>query len=107
MMKYFFIIIAIVVVFFGYPAFNEDKTSICAALEQRVLRVVGKSDGADNGFAQLLLNLAGNMSNGAFAVSAYKEKYPNIPPSIVCGLIYWRFIYEPHTIEKELRRALQ
>ena len=49
MLKFFFVITAIGVVFLGYPAFNEDESSSCAAYERRVLRVIGMSEGADNG----------------------------------------------------------
>ncbi len=107
MLKFFFVITAIGVVFLGYPAFNEDESSSCAAYEQRVLRVISKAEGADNGLAQLLLNLAGTISSGSVVKSQLKEKYPNVPGGIGCALMYWRFIYEPQTIEKELRRAIQ
>ena len=107
MSKFLFVIIAIVVVFLGYPAFNEDESSSCAAYERRVLQAISKAEGADNGLAKLLLNLAGTISSGSIVKSQLKEKYPNLPGGIGCALIYWRFIYDPQTIEKELRRAIQ
>ena len=56
-----------------------------------------------NTLAKVILNLAGNFSQGSIAIAGLKEKYPNMPPLISCGLMYWHFIFDSRSLEKELR----
>jgi hypothetical protein len=82
--------------FFGYPLANEDAGGECDALERVAVRVSTSSGGRNlQPQEQVLGQFLQGFSKGQFASIAVRNKYPNIPASAACAMLYWRAILDP------------
>ena len=88
--------------FFGYPLFNEGASSSCDALERVALRVTLPADAAKTGSADLMLSqLLQGVSKGQFATVAVRNKYPNLPVTPACAMLYWQAILDPASFRRD------
>lgn len=83
-------------VFFGYPLVNEDASGECDALERAaVLVALSTDDHKPKPQDELLGQFLQGFSKGQFANVAVRNKYPNVPVSVACTMLYWRAILDP------------
>ena len=99
MTKLIILFIFILGVFVGYPLLNEDTGSVCSALERRLISTAShdqmRPQDEQERVKMAMVSGLQALSNGAFASSVIKEKYPNLPPSLGCAFTYWRLIIDP------------
>jgi len=91
-MKTVVVIALLLMAVFFYPQINEDSDSPCAATEKRFARSVIDHKNGGSIFGLILLS---GISNGALAAEAAKNQYPNIPASLGCVVLYYRFMADP------------
>jgi hypothetical protein len=88
---------------YGYPLLNEDTGTTCRALERRVIATVPPSPGArpgDEAMARAFLGvLIGGLSDGTFAATAIKQRYPNLPAAVGCAVAYWQLVFDPSALQ--------
>jgi hypothetical protein len=86
---------------FGYPMLNEDTGNLCGALESRLISLAEMRD-ADQSSKIILLSLQSSLSNGSVIRVALKQQHPDVPVSLACGITYWRLMFNPDSIKREL-----
>src|SRR5205085_7133773 len=89
-MKWLLVVIVLLVgIAIGYPLLNEDASNLCGAFERRLTSMVSARN-SDPSTAIFLNSLQSFLSNGSVASSIAKQRSPYIPPSLTCGVAYWR-----------------
>jgi hypothetical protein len=90
------IIVCALGLFFGYPLANEDSGGECDALERVTVRIALSADNQKPP-AEIVMfgQLFQGLSRGQTARVAVKNKYPNVPVSVGCTMLYWRAIVDP------------
>jgi len=80
-------VILLAVVFLWAPQVLESASGACDALEQKMVarETQGSQLGNDLGAA-----LMQNLSGGAVAEAAMRDKHPDMPPLVTCALQYWK-----------------
>ena len=91
------LIIALIIFGAGYPLLNEDTNSACGALERRIIFLLKSPK--DNMIQTMVGKLLGNLSRGAFASTAVKDKHPNLPAFVGCSVEYWNLLINPERIQ--------
>jgi hypothetical protein len=81
------VLILIAVAFLWGPQVLESATGACDALEQKMVakETEGSQLGNDLGAA-----LVQNLSGGAIAEAAMRDRHPNLPPLVSCAMEYWK-----------------
>ncbi|TDQ80837.1 hypothetical protein A8950_2705 [Dongia mobilis] len=84
------VIVLLAVAFLWAPQVLESASGACDALEQKMVarEAKGSQLGSDLGAA-----LMQNLSGGAVAEAAMKDKHPNLPPLVSCALEYWKVTF--------------
>lgn len=80
-----------------YPAYNENVSNNCSALETHVISIISHQNTPkhnDMNFSIFGGRLLTEISNGSMASAYIKELYPDVPPSIACTLEYWRVLLD-------------
>jgi diphthamide synthase (EF-2-diphthine--ammonia ligase) len=91
-MKWLIILVVLLVAFFFYPQLNESASTSCAATEKRFARAA--FDPKDGGSVLGALLVSG-VSNGALASEFAKNRYPNIPATVGCVVVYYQMMVDP------------
>ncbi|WP_303982006.1 hypothetical protein [Dongia mobilis] len=79
-------LLALVILAIGFiwaPQVVESATSACDALEQKTIA-------QESGSNDLASSLVQNLSGGAVAEQAMKDRHPNLPTAVSCSLEYWK-----------------
>jgi hypothetical protein len=82
----------------GYPLVNEETSNACSALERRLITTLSTRDRSSSA-AIVLGSLQSAFSNGSLVRSMVKQRSPNVPPLLTCGLAYWRVLFDPDATE--------
>ena len=89
------ILLFIGAVFFAYPLVQEDIGSECRALERRIIALASPTAGDAAALAALQ-----TLSGGSLAMTAAKEKYPDLPPAVGCSIAYWQTVFDPDVVKR-------
>ena len=105
-MKWLFLLAIVgIVVFFGFPLFNEDAGGECDALERMSVRLaLSDDDGKAKAPDKMLGQLVQGFSKGQFTSIAVRNEYPNVPVVAACTALYWRAIVDPKRFRKEAEK---
>ena len=76
-------LVILAVAFIWAPQVLESATSACDALEQKTIA-------GETGSNDLASSLVQNLSGGAVAEQAMKDRHPNLPTAVGCSLEYWK-----------------
>lgn len=85
-----------------YPLISEETQSSCHATEKFVIRQIVKhtslagQSNADKIFAGGVLNA---FSTGSIAATFVKDRYPAIPASIGCWMMWWKVFFDPTEVQ--------
>lgn len=87
MKRLILLLILVGAAFLWAPQVLESATGACDALEQKMVakETSGSQLGNDLGAA-----LVQNLSGGAVAEAAMRDRHPNLSPMISCALEYWK-----------------
>ena len=80
------LLLALIVLVAGFiwaPQVLESATNACDALEQKTIS-------QETGSNDLASSLVQNLSGGAVAEQAMKDRHPNLPTAVSCSLEYWK-----------------
>jgi hypothetical protein len=91
-----------IVIAIGYPLVNEDTGNECSALESRLITILSTQE-PDRSSVIFFSALQRSISNGAFARSLVKQRNPDMPPVLTCGLAYWRLVFHPNQAEAMIK----
>lgn len=98
------LVVLVVIVFFGYPPFNEGASGPCDALERVAIRATLPSDARKPGSPDLMLGqLLQGVSKGQFAAVAVRNQYPNLPVIPACTMLYWKALLNPEGFRRDAR----
>lgn len=78
-MKLLVTVIFLLIAGYTYPAWNEDVSSNCQAIETKLLAL------SDVPMGKALTRL----SQGEFGKAIAKNQFPDLPPQIGCTIAYW------------------
>jgi hypothetical protein len=76
-------LVLLAVAFLWAPQLLESASNPCDALEQKTIAI--ETGGNDLGTGVLQ-----NLSGGALAEQAMRDKYRNLPAPVACALEYWK-----------------
>jgi hypothetical protein len=94
-MKFALAAIVIVATIWCYPLAAEDTGDPCGALAAQALRLETKVSVDTDVSAPVVLI----QSIGDFVLSeTVQQRYPSMPPGIVCTGYYWRLIADPSAV---------
>jgi hypothetical protein len=100
-MKALVLLLVVVGGFFAYPLLSEDSSSECDALERAAVRAATGPGGAQ---AKTPESLVGQFilgfSKGRFASEVVKNKYPEMPASAACAMLYWKAALDPESLRQ-------
>jgi hypothetical protein len=89
----------------GYPLINEGTTSACSALERRLITSLPTTS-PDLSTVVVLGSLQKSLSNGSFTTTMVKQRSPNVPPFVSCGLAYWQITVDPGKAQAMINELL-
>jgi hypothetical protein len=90
-------------VFLGYPLLGEDTGSECDAFERLAVRLSLSADAQKPPTSELALGqFLQGFSKGQFARAAASDRYPNVPVSVACAILYWRTVADPRSVRQIL-----
>lgn len=92
MVKIILLLLALAVVFIGYPLLNEDTASPCSAL---ALRAINEAGPKDNASSPVLNTLIVRLVGGPVTKEYAWRRNPNLPPFITCSALYWQTVIDP------------
>ncbi|MBI2253653.1 MAG: hypothetical protein HYU58_03435 [Proteobacteria bacterium] len=76
-------LVLLAVAFLWAPQLLESASNPCDALEQKTIAL-------ETGGNDLGSNVLQNLSGGALAEQAMRDKYRNLPVPVACALEYWK-----------------
>jgi len=76
-------LVLLAVVFVWAPQLIESASNPCDALEQKTI-------GIETGGSDLGTSVLQNLSGGAVAEQAMRDKHKNLPVPLACSLEYWK-----------------
>ena len=95
-MKLIFLLILIGGGIVFYPMFKEGAAGQCDAVERLAVRV-----GAEHGIPTAVLQM---FTGGKLADLLVRGQYPDRPPGVACGVVYWKATFDPKGLENEALR---
>jgi hypothetical protein len=100
-----FSVLLVLAVGIGYPLVNEDTTSACNALERRLITSLPTAS-PDLSTVVVLGSLQKSLSDGSFTTTMVKQRSPNVPPFVSCGLAYWQITVDPGKAQAMINELL-
>jgi hypothetical protein len=85
------ILVAGILLFFGYPPLNEQVDGECSAL---TLRVMDQASHDSAGFL-IVGRLYGSSSSEPSGEAYARDRHPMLPTAVGCALEYWRMAFNP------------
>ena len=76
-------LVLLAVVFLWAPQLLESASNACDALEQKTIAL-------ETGNNDLGTSVLQNLSDGALAEQAMRDKYRDLPAPVACALEYWK-----------------
>jgi hypothetical protein len=100
MMKSLVALLALVaVVSFGYPLLSEDSGNECDAFERLAVRLTLGTAPRRSPTPDLLISqFLQGLSKGQFARAEARDRYPNVPATVACTILYWRAVADPQRV---------
>jgi hypothetical protein len=90
-----------VLVSFGYPLLSEDSGSECDAFERLAVRLALGNDPQKPPAPDLILGqFLQGLSKGQFARAQARDRYPNVPTTVACTILYWRAVGDPDSFRQ-------
>jgi hypothetical protein len=87
------------VVSFGYPLLSEDSGNECDAFERLAVRLtLGTAPRQSNAPDLLISQFLQGLSKGQFARAEARDRYPNVPVTVACTMLYWRAVSDPRHV---------
>ena len=99
----FLVAVVAAATFLGYPLLSEDSGSECDSFERLAVRL---SLGANTQKPQtpdlLLGQFLQGFSKGQLARAEARDRYPNVPVTVACAILYWRAVGDPNSLRQSV-----